>query len=191
MVGGFHLCPNTCAPLVRSGNNALITLRTELTRQFPNSKILLAFGIYYPSYWVSATSEHTFSHDLNALRKLCGKPKKFGPPNNEKWSVLVLDTRKLDARVSCFKPTMTSNVEWALEQPILENPLSNLCEKNEHEPCHCWSLLSVSKSGEHCSRHVLSKVEDDKIFSTFNFLKSKLCNYRLTTHLHLCEYFCP
>ena len=41
----------------------------------------------------------------------------------------MLDTHKLDARASCFKLTMTNNVNWALEQPILDNLLSKLCKK--------------------------------------------------------------
>ena len=58
----------------------------------------------------------------------------------------MLDTRKLDAWVSCFQPTMTSNVECTLEQPILENPLSNFWRKlnmNHVNADHCSMCLKV------------------------------------------------
>lgn len=90
----------------------------------------------------------------------------------------MLDTRKLDARVSCFKLTMTNNAEWALEQPILENPLFDL-----------WRKLSMNHVIDDCCSVYLKvgNIAGGMFLALLGMIgHSPMLHNRLTAHLDLC-----
>lgn len=73
--------------------------------------------------------------------------------------------------------TMTNNAEWALEQPILENPLFDL-----------WRKLSMNHVIDHCCSMYLKvgSIAEDMFLALLGMIgHSPMLQNRLTAHLDL------
>jgi hypothetical protein len=84
---------------------------------------------------------------------------------------------------SIFKITMKSNIIVAMEVPFHVNPLTRLWWTLEASWILRHSFLKIFKLAKIAIMQVLRLVEDEKTFSTFSFMKSRLRN-RLNEHLH-------
>ncbi len=90
------------------------TLIFELQWQFPNQKVTMALGIVYPQYWLNLIIvEGSFLLHLNVIKSTFCVARKTAngimvPP--------LLDSHMLNVQSSCFRLTMSHNVERAMAE---------------------------------------------------------------------------
>ncbi len=96
----------------------------------------------------------------------------------------LLDGALLHQQVSFFTITMKNNSHGALHLPLDCNLITKMWAQLATNVIMAQKLLQFLKLVEIAIVMVVGSVEDERIFSTVNFMKSKLCNC-LTTHLNL------
>jgi hypothetical protein len=87
-----------------------------------------------------------------------------------------LDSYKLDLQTSLFKLTMKSNTEKMLGPPYDQNPITKLWQKLGCNGLLLSKLSEFMRLAEIAITTVLGSVEDERIFSSLKFIKSRLRN---------------
>ncbi len=98
--------------------------------------------------------------------------------------LIILSTSALDMQSSLFKIIMQFNVAIAMEAPFHVNPLTQLWRTLEASRILWHSFPEFFKLAKIAIVQMLGLVEDDRTFSTFSFMKSKLRNH-LNEHLNI------
>ena len=99
-----------------------------------------------------------------------------------KQSYPILSISKLDEQATMFKVAMKGNCHAAMQGDLPLNPLTRLWRRIETNGLLRQKLSEYLKIAELAVVTVLGSVEDERTFSTLNFMKNKLRN-RLSTHL--------
>jgi ATP-dependent helicase/DNAse subunit B len=130
---------------------------------------------------VSPNAADTFLQHLDVLRRW------FGVPKRVKEDFLVpalIDPQRLAEQSSFFKLSMLNNAQWAVEHNFGLNPLSRLWKKLSSKALLASKLSEFVKIAEVAAVTVMGSVEDERTFSTLNYMKSKVWN-NLDEHLDL------
>jgi hypothetical protein len=153
----------------------------ELDRRFPTVEVMDALGIVYPQYWLNESAAETFGQHLEVLKRSFGASKRV----KEDFVVPALvDAHRLADQSSFFKLSMTSNSQWAVENSFGFNPLSRRWQKLASNALLASKLSEFVKIAEVAVVTILGSVEDERTFSTLNYMKSKVRN-NLDDHLDL------
>jgi hypothetical protein len=153
---------------------------SELERRFPAVDVMDALGVVYPQYWVSPTATETFPQHLEVLKRSFGHPKRV----QDMTAPALLDAQRLADQSSFFKLSMLNNSQWAIDNNFGVNPLSRLWQKLSSNALLASKLSEFVKLAEIAAVTVLGSVEDERTFSTLNYVKSKVRN-NLQEHLDL------
>jgi hypothetical protein len=140
-----------------------------------------ALGVVYPQYWVSPTAPQTFPQHLEVLKRSFGHPKRV---NDNSLVPALLDAQRLAEQSSFFKLSMLNNSQWAVDHNFGVNPLTRLWQKLSSNALLASKLSEFVKLAEIAAVTVMGSVEDERTFSTLNYMKSKVRN-NLQEHLDL------
>ena len=163
---------------------AAAQLIQELQRRFPEHAVLDAFGICYPQYWLQKDAEITFSKHLDVLKNWYCNTKVLGSGVDKEIIPGILDRWSLDSQQGYFKIAMKSNAPAAMEPPYDLNPVTQIWRTISASRVLAHGFPEYLKLAEIALVHVIGSVEDERVFSSVSFLKSKLRN-SLDPHLGL------
>jgi hypothetical protein len=159
-------------------SSAVELLIKELSKRFPDSKIIEALGVAFPQYWKNPECDTLFPMHMQVIKRwYCNMKVVTFSEGSEKVTRQIaqpLDSYQLDLHTSLFKMTMKSNTDKMLEPPYNVNPVSKLWQKLG---CNGLLLLKLSefmRLAEIAITTVLGSVEDERTFSSLNFIKRKL-----------------
>jgi hypothetical protein len=124
---------------------------------------------------------NTFHQHLEVLKRVYGHLKQF---KDEHIFPALLDARRLSEQSSFFKISMLNNAQWAVDNNFGVNPLTCLWLKLSSNALLASKLLEWIKVAEIAAVTILGSVEDERTFSTLNYMKSKVRN-NLQEHLDL------
>jgi hypothetical protein len=120
-------------------------------------------AIVFPQFWLQSNCDDLFLLHIKTLRTYFCVVWHINHGNKEEPQMVqvdpILDAQTLCFQKSLFKLTMKSNIEEAMEEP---------------------EFIKIAKIAVTA---VLGNVEDERIFSTLGFMKSKFYNY-LSSHLN-------
>ena len=157
---------------------------SELEKRIPAVELMDALGIVYPQYWVSPIATDTFLQHLDVLKCWFGVPKRL---KGDFVVPTLIDAQRLAEQSSFFKLSMLNNAQWAVEQNFRMNPLSRLWKKLSSNALLASKLSELLKIAEVAAITVMDSIEDERTFSTLNYMKSKVRN-NLDDHLDLVVY---
>jgi hypothetical protein len=153
----------------------------ELEKRFPTVDVMDAMGVLYPQYWTSPTAMSTFPQHLEVLKRVYGQPKRL---KDERIVPALIDAHRLSKQSSFFKISMLNNAQWAVDNNFGVNPLTHLWLKLSSNALLASKLSEWIKVVEIATVTTLGSVEDERTFSTLNYMKSKVRN-NLQEHLDL------
>ncbi len=138
----------------------------------------MAFGIVYPQYWLIV--ERSFLLHLNVIKSTFCVARRIVdgimvPP--------LLDSHMFNVQSSCFKFTMSHNVEGAMVEHLELNPMTILWIKINSSPFLSENFNEYNKLAKIVMVQMFVSIEDEKIFNNLFIMKNKLW---LTIHLDLC-----
>ena len=163
---------------------AAAQLIQELQRRFPEHAVLDALGIIYPQYWLQKDAEITFSKHLDVLKNWYCNTKVLGSGVDKEVIPGILDRWSLDSQQGYFKIAMKSNAPAAMEPPYDVNPVTRIWRTISASRVLAHGFPKYLKLAEIAMVHVIGSVEDERVFSSVSFLKTKLRN-SLDPHLEL------
>ena len=161
---------------------AASTLIKELDNRFLSQNLMQAMGILYPQYWLQGDCEESFSKHIRVLMDHYGRGRILGKDDETILVPALIDRELLLSQQGLFKLTMLSNARAAMEPPFDCNPLTRLWKGLDAATCLTHHFSEYMKLAEMAIVHVLGSVEDERVFSSVAFLKSKVRN-SLETHL--------
>ena len=156
----------------------------ELQRHFPEHAVLDAIGIIYPQYWLQVDVEITFSKHLHTLKNWYCNARVLGSGVDREVIPGILDRWSLDSQQGYFKIAMKSNALAAMEPPYDINPVTRIWRTISASRMLSHGFPEYLKLAEIALVHVIGSVEDECVFSSVSFLKTKLRN-PLDPHLGL------
>ena len=159
-------------------------LISELDSRFLAQQMMNAFGIFYPQYWCDKKAEETFDSHLQALMAHYGHGKILGEGDAKLLVKPLIDRDAVMAQRSLFKTCMKSNSRAAMLPPYDVNPLTKIWRVLHSNNSLTQNFSEFLKLAEIALVHVLGSVEDERLFSSVGFLKSKLRN-NLEDHLQV------
>jgi hypothetical protein len=148
----------------------------ELDARFPAHHVMNAFGILYPQYWVQLSAEEMFDKHLRILMDTYGHGKILGEGEKKLLIPALLDRDALMSQRGLFKTCMKSNARAAMLPPYDVNPLTKVWRVLDSNNSLTQNFGEFLKLAEMAVVHVLGSVEDERLFSSVGFLKSKLRN---------------
>lgn len=164
-------------------------LSLELDVRFPHVDLMSALGIVFPQYWLQVNCEDLFPLHVATLKSQFGVVRQvnFGTEAEPEWQQVdpLFDGRLLTLQMSLFKLTMRSHAKAALAEPRDQNLLTKMWMQIGQNALMLNRLLEFFKVAEVAICAVLGSMEDERTFSTLNFMKSKLHN-RLSGHIDTC-----
>jgi hypothetical protein len=156
----------------------------ELKGCFPSCGVLDTLGIVYPQYWLLVGVEVSFQKHLNVLKAYYGESKWIMEGDENKQLVpAILDCFQLEVQELLFKLAVLSNAQAAMESLDTLNPLTHLWQMLDANTALAKSFSEYVKLAQIAMIHVLGSVEDERCFSSLNFLKDKLRNRLDESHL--------
>jgi len=159
-------------------------LVTELDARFPAQHVMNAFGILYPQYWCAPNAEEAFDSYLRTLMDTYGHEKILGEGDQKILIRPVIDRDALIAQRALFKTCMKSNSRAAMLPPFDINPLTKVWQVLDGNHNLTQNFREFLKLAEIAVVHVLDSVEDERLFSRMDSLKSKLRN-NLEEHIQI------
>lgn len=179
LLGEFRQSTNQC---LCAGAASLVI--AELDARFPSQQVMNAFGILYPQYWCQGDAEEHFDKHLRCLLDNYGHGKILGEGDNKILVPALINRDLLMAQRSLFKTCMRSNCRSAMLPPYDVNPLTRVWRVLDSNNSLTQSFCEFVKLAEMAMVHVIGSAEDERTFSSLNFLKSKLRN-SLEEHLQI------
>jgi hypothetical protein len=156
----------------------------ELKGRFPSCGVLDTLGVVYPQYWLQVGAEVSFQKHLNVLKAYYGESKWIMEGDENKQLVpAVLDCFQLEVQQPLFKLAILSNAQAAMESLDTLNPLTRLWQMLDANTALAKSFSEYVKLAQIAMIHVLGSVDDERCFSSLNFLKDKLRNRLDESHL--------
>jgi len=163
---------------------AATMLIAELDVRFPAQHVMNAFGILYPQYWCMPDAEEMFDSHMRTLMDTYGHGKILGEGDKKLLIPAVIDRDTLMSQRSLFKTCMKSNSRAAMLPPYDINPLTKIWRVLHGNHNLTQNFGEFLKLAEIAVVHVLGSVEDERLFSSVGFLKSKLRN-NLEEHIQI------
>lgn len=166
---------------------AAVSLKSELIRRFPSHGLMNAMGILYPQYWARGNIEAVelnFPKHLRVLADFYGYGRLMGEKDAQVMVPALIDRELLMTQQRIFKTAMRANSPTAMQPPLVLNPLTSLWRTLDAASCLTGEFSEYFKLAEMAVVYVLGSVEDERYFSSVNFLKSKVRN-NLEGHLQL------
>jgi hypothetical protein len=144
-------------------------------------------AIVFPQFWLQSNCDDLFLLHIKTLRTYFCVVWHINHGNKEEPQMVqvdpILDAQTLCFQKSLFKLTMKSNIEEAMEEPQDRYVLMKLWQKVSQNLLMVQRLSEFIKIAKIAVTAVLGNVEDERIFSTLGFMKSKFYNY-LSSHLN-------
>jgi hypothetical protein len=159
-------------------------LIAELDARFPTHNVMNAFGIFYPQYWCQLNAEEAFDNHLRTLMDTYGHGKILGEGDKKLLIPPMIDRETLISQRALFKTCMKSNSRAAMLPPYDVNPLTKVWRVLDSNNSLTQNFGEFLKLAEMVVVHVLGSVEDERLFSSVGFLKSKLRN-NLEEHIQV------
>lgn len=119
-------------------------------------------------------AEDMFDNHLRTLMDTYGHGKILGEGENKIMIPGLIDRDALISHCSLFKTCMKSNSRTAMLPPYDINPLTKVWRVLQSNHNLAQNFGEFLKLAEIAVVHVLGSVEDEHLFSTVGFLKSKL-----------------
>ena len=154
----------------------------ELQRSFPEHAVLDVFGIIYPQYWLQPNDEITFSKQRDTMKNWYCNARVLGSGVDKEVILGILYRWSLDFQQGYFKTAMKSNAHAAMEPPYDINPVTRIWRTISASRVLSHGFPEYLKLAEIALVHVIGSVEDERVFSSVSFLKTKLRN-SLDPHL--------
>jgi hypothetical protein len=151
----------------------------ELQRRFPEHTVLDALGIIYPQYWLQPDVEITFSKHM---KNWYCNARVLGSGVDKEVIHGILDRWSLDSQQGYFKIPMKSNTHVAMEPPYDINLVTRIWRSIFASRVLSHGFPEYLKLAKIAMVHVIGSVEDERVFSSVSFLKTKLRN-SLDPHL--------
>jgi hypothetical protein len=166
-------------------------LLDETKARFLSVSLMDALGVVYPQYWIQGDCEDSFRKHLTILEDYYCEPKYVSNGAETLLIPPLLDRYRLEVEQPLFKVAMINNSAAALEMPplgssalLLINPLTKIWRVLDGNSTLNKCFPEFFKLTEIAMIHVLGSVEDERTFSSLNFLKDRLRN-RLDQHLQV------
>lgn len=159
-------------------------LVTELDARFPAQHVMNAMGILYPQYWCTPNAEDMFDSHLRTLMDMYGHGRILGEGEKKLLIKPLIDRDALISQRALFKTCMKSNSRAAMLPPYDINPLTKVWRVLQSNHNLTQNFGEFLKLAEIALVHVLGSVEDERLFSSVGFLKSKLQN-NLEEHIQV------
>lgn len=156
----------------------------ELDERFPAHHVMNAFGVLYPQYWCQVSAEETFDKHLRVLMDTYGHGKILGEGENKLLVTPLINRDALISQRALFKTCMKSNSRTAMLPPFDVNPLTKIWRVLDSNNNLTQNFGEFLKLAEMALVHVIGSVEDERLFSSVGFLKSKLRN-NLDDHIQV------
>lgn len=156
----------------------------ELDAHFPSQHVMNAFGILYPQYWCMPDAEDMFDNHLRTLMDAYGHGKILGSGDKKLLITPVINRDALISQRALFKICMKSNSQSAMLPPYDINPLTKVWRVLDGNHNLTQNFGEFLKLAEIAVIHVLGSIEDERLFSSVGFLKSKLRN-NLEEHIQI------
>ncbi len=103
-------------------------------------------------------------------------PKKCGTGFTKVWIPPVLDSTALDVQRFLFVLTMKNNSKVAMAKPCAYNPLTRLWRQLTSSQIITHKTPKQIKMAKIIVAQIIGSMEDERCFSTFNFMKTKFKN---------------
>jgi hypothetical protein len=180
----------TIIDVKRQARKAAMMMISQLDEKFPDVDIINALGVVFPQYWQEPNCVELFPLHMEVLAKFYCELRTVVPDptaeNSEPKVIEILSRRELESQVSCFKSTMISSSISTMQSEAVQdgkgNPLTLLWKKLAASNYTKQYLSEWFKVAEIAVITVIGSVEDERMFSTLGWLKSKVRN-RLNAHL--------
>lgn len=156
----------------------------ELDARFPAHHVMNAFGIFCPQYWWQVSAEEMFDKHLRILMDVYGHAKILGEGEGKLLIKPIIDRDALISQRALFKTCMKSNSRTAMLPPYDVNPLTKIWRVLDSNNSLTENFGEFLKLAEMALVHVIGSVEDERLFSSVAFLKSKLRN-NLNEHIQV------
>ena len=138
------------------------------------------FGILYPQYWLQDGTEEAFPKLLQALkRQYCGTRNQHVHGPRELPTLTcgeLLSSSALNIQQSLFKVTMKVQAKGYMLPLFDKNPFTRLWDLVSGSAVLTKMIPEYLKLAEIGCAFVLGSVEDERIFNSLKFLKSRLRN---------------
>jgi hypothetical protein len=160
------------------------SLALEIRERFPQDELLEAMSVVYPQYW---NSEHNReAKRVDFLAKLKILVHQFDKNSNVQGEEIegILDSSKLYQQANLFGQTMLAQY-CGLEKPVEYGAITRLWTKLGESQYLQENMSEYFKLAYLCQTMILGSMEDERIFSSLLFLKSKLRN-KLDKHMGTC-----
>jgi hypothetical protein len=122
---------------------------------------------------------------LDVLKDYFGQPRWVGNEENKKLIPPILDCYKLELQQPLFKLLLISNCLDVLEPLFDINPLTRIWKTLDASTALAAQFPEYIKLAEIALVHVLGSIEDERCFSSLNFVKDRLQNRLSNEHLDL------
>jgi hypothetical protein len=148
-----------------------------------------ALGIIYPLYWGKEDRDSKFEKHLKVIKDHYTQSKAFSLAAFLKGTIdPMLFPTTLDMHATLFRQCMKENSAKMLKKPYDINPVTRLWHSIDVNSFLKQALSKYPIVVEMAVVMVLESIQDERTFSTMNFMKSKLHN-RLTNNLPLvCDF---
>ena len=156
----------------------------ELQCRFLEHAVLDALGIIYSQSWLQPDAKITFSKHLDTLKIWYCNAKVLGGGVDKEVILGIFDIWYLDSQKKYFKIAMKSNAHVAMEPPYDINHVTRIWQTIYASRVFSHGFPKYLKLAEIAMVHVIGSVEDERVFLSVSFLKTKLCN-SLDPHLGL------
>jgi hypothetical protein len=133
-----------------------------------------AMGILYPQYWLQGNAEEQFDKHLRTLIDAYGHAKVIGDGETKFAIPPLIDRDEIMSQRGLFKCCMKSNARSAMLPPFDVNPLTKVWRVLDGNSVLVQNFSEFIKLAEIAVVHVIGSVEDERLFSSVKFLKSKL-----------------
>jgi len=143
-----------------------------------------AFGILYPQYWCHVAAEENFDKHLRILLDAYGHGKILGEGEQKLMIKPLINRDAIMSQRSLFKTCMKSNSRTAMLPPFDVNPLTKIWWVLDSNNSLTQNFGEFLKLAEMAMVHVIRSVEDERLFSSLGFLKSKLRS-KLDEHIEV------
>lgn len=153
--------------------SAAVQIIDKLEKRFPTIDVIDALGVVYLQYWMSSIAVETFLQHLEVLKCIYGQPKQV---REELIIPALVDVHWLSKQFFFLKISMLNNAQRAMDNNFGMNPLTCLWMKLSNNALLVSKLLEFLKLAKIAVVTILGFVEDERTFSTLNYMKFKVRN---------------
>lgn len=139
-----------------------------------------ALGLVFPQYWLKPGCDEDVQLHISVLKSHFGVTRTILRESETVAQQVLepLNSVTLSQQATLFKQTMKKHADAAISEPFDENPLTKVWSRLAASPTLRERLSEWFKVAEIAMVTVLGSVEDERTFSTMNWVKSKVRNRR-------------